>query len=129
MGIKTNFFAREQRLFTHDQMMDKLAERTKVSGSGVAQSSRAPFAAEVPGANPVAAPARPVLAWADPVKHGDGSGFQLSVGGLFSVTKTRSLGEFVYTVFRRLPSPTPIGTAISSQEGRALAQRYFEDHP
>lgn len=58
--------------------------------------------------------------WAEPVRHGDGSGFQLSIGGKFSITKNRVNGKFVYVAWARLPTPVALGKAGSSAEARAL---------
>lgn len=141
--VKPSYFARERKLYTQDQMMAKLAERIGQSardgisvGRAVSVTEQHPVSVPIsneptPGAIlPKALTERPIaLAWMNPVVHGDQTGFQLSIGGAYSVVKSRTNGEFVYQTFIRLPTPRVISTVKSSLEGRNAAQKHFEDNP
>jgi hypothetical protein len=105
--------ARTPRNLSHAQMLEVLASHTP------------PVPAEA--AKPQALIERPAalgLEWMEPVKHGDGSGYQLSTCGRYSVAKTRNNGEWLYQAFIRLPSPRPLATEKTAQKAREAAEAH-----
>jgi hypothetical protein len=74
-----------------------------------------------------APPAAPFLEWAEPVRHGDGSGFQLSTNAVWSVVKERQIGGgWIYRLFRRWPLAELADSADSAQGARDRAQELQE---
>jgi len=65
----------------------------------------------------------PALTWSEPVRHGDGSGFQLSTCGRWSVVAEREAGRLIFRLFSRTPIPTLRVSTKSAQEARNEAQR------
>lgn len=105
------YFDREVKLKTPDQMFAKLAERT----SGQRGEVLHPTGAPVP-------PASTALVWEDPVKNKDGTGYQLSVGGVYSVTRVKTNGEWRYEAWRRLPLPVMLAIRNAAPEARQACQ-------
>lgn len=120
--MASGFFDRVQTIHTHEQMMARLENRMAGRSAEVINPSEPNLASPSITPAPTERPASLQLAWMDPVKHGDGSGFQLSVGGLYSVVRVKTDGQFRYEAFRRLPLPTLIGTSKTAPEARQCAQ-------
>lgn len=143
---KTDFFGRTPTIRTHQEMVDRLKERTQVSGTGKLELARivrtdGELADSKAGADPArtlpeptplqeAKPSelteRPVaLVWGDVVRTGPSSGFQLSQGGAYSVVKT---SPGVYEVWDRRWQPPEMIAAqkLSAAAARQVAQEHAD---
>ena len=110
--MPSSYFKAPNNLKNPEQMFAKLAERKA--------EAEARLAVQAPVSAAVSTPA--ALAWAEPVRHGDGTGFQLSVCGRWSVVAERIDGWAVFRLFSRLPIPTLVLTRNSAQEAREEAR-------
>lgn len=122
MAKPIGYFDRTPTIRTVAQMNARLAERT-----GTVMEQRGDLPCQVPTAAdspPTAAPT--VLAWNDPVKNPDGSGHQTSIGGMWSVARVRTNGEWRYEAWKRLPLPYMLAIRSSAPEARNECQKASE---
>ncbi len=129
--MKDSFFTRGPvKLRTMADVNAKLAQRTGKPVEGVSgeRGCGVPLAPQPDGAKPSPTPA--ALEWAEPVRHGDGSGFQLSTNAVWSVVKERQIGGgWIYRLFRRWPLAELVHSADSAQEARDRAQQLHSEQP
>jgi hypothetical protein len=119
------FFDRTPTIRTHGDMMTRLAERTgrPLSATEHVDEHREDLTVPPAVPSPSEAVASTLLTWADPVRHGDGSGYQLSACGIYSVVKERLNDEFIYRLFLRKQ-----GTVLFSNRSVHKAREFAQTH-
>lgn len=123
--MKDSYFSRVPKIRTQAEMQQTLEARSGKSYGGSVEPLGATGRTVDPNVldspKPSTTPA--ALIWDDPMRHGDDSGYQLSICGRWSVVKER-LGpqQFTYRVFSRLPLPEVVGKADTASEARSVAQ-------
>lgn len=120
MSDTASFFSRTPKITTVEQMDARLKERS-------AKAKEPTPASALPKAQPSALRPAVRLAWMDPVATGNGTGHQLSVGGLYSVCKVRVADALQYEAWVRVPLQMRLGRVKDAAQGRELCQTHMDN--